>query len=434
MTLQKRYIADNVRLSRIHTNKFKTETVAFSLTLPLTRRAYLLGLLLSGVMRRGSESFPSMALLNKRLDELYASTVEINSTTCAGTLSLNVSAEMIDGRFALDGTDISGGVIEVIADILLRPLRSGNAFPSDTVASEIAFVKDALLAEKNNTRSYAATRLRELLGRANPERPTLEYLLGEIDSITPEELYDHYLRLLSSAPLNVFYVGAEDTDSIAEKILRAFSQFVGHSFTPVPVRLPDKPLEFISVTEDMPVSQGKLALGLRTGAGLGNGQHTTAIVLNELLGASPASKLFLNVRERLGLCYYCSSSYSPFSGNLTVSSGIDSRKLEVVTEEIMRQLDEIKKGNISDTEFTAARKSLEYSYVQIYDSPFSLQGFYSGRDTVGCDETVEECKQKILAVTAEEVCQLAGNVVWDTRFFINGTQTQDGGEEEADNE
>lgn len=428
MTLQKRYIADNVRLSHIHTNKFKTETLSLSLSLPLTRRDYLLGLVLSGIMRRGSEHYPSMALLNKRLDELYASTVEIQSTTCAGTLSLNVSAEMLHGSFSLDGTDISGGVIDVIADVILRPLKEKNAFPAETVASEIALVKDALASEKNNTRSYAATRLRELLGRKNPACPTLDYLLSETDTITPEELFGYYTRLISSAPLSVFYVGAEDGESISAKILRAFSAFEGQDFTQTPTRLPDSPLEFLSVTEDMPVSQGKLALGFRTGAGLGNGRHTTAIVLNELLGASPASKLFLNVRERLGLCYYCSSSYSPFSGNITVSSGIDSKNLDMVTKEILRQLDEIKKGNISDAEFTAARKSLEYSYVQIYDSPFSLQGFYSGRDTLGSKETVEECKNALMSVTKADVQELAKDVVWDTRFFINATQPQDGGE------
>ena len=152
-----------------------------------------------------------------------------------------------------------------------------------------------------------------------------------------------------------------------------------------------------------------------------NRAHPTAIVLNELYGASPVSKLFLNVREKLGLCYYCSSSYSFFSGNLCVASGIDSKNRERATAEILAQLDEIRRGNVSAAELSAAKRSLEYSYVQIYDSPFSLQAFYAARELSGVNETVEECKQKILDVTAEQVCELAKDTVLDTCFFINGT-------------
>ncbi|MBQ9113119.1 MAG: insulinase family protein [Clostridia bacterium] len=434
MIPQKSFIADNIRLSSIHTDKFKTESLTVSLSLPVTKRDYLLGLVLSGVMRRGCERFPTMAHINRQLDELYASTLDIQSSTYAGSLSLVLSAELIDSAFAIDGTDIVGGVTELMADMLLRPKNENGIFPRTTVESEIALVKDALLAEKNNTRAYAATRCRELMSRGRDTYPTLEYLVSNVESVTSEELTDYYRRLLSSAPLSVFYVGREDRSNIAKKILSAFDGYSGKAVPVFEKRKPASPLEFVSVTEDMPVSQGKLVLGMRTGAAIANGKHAAAIVLNEILGASPASKLFLNVRERLGLCYYCSSSYSMTSGNLTVSSGIDVGNKDRTVKEILAQIDELKKGNISDTEFSAARKSLEYSYVQIYDSPFSLQGFYSGREILGIDETVDECKQKLLAVTKQEICELAKDITLDTCFFINGISANAGDGEEDEND
>ena len=117
------------------------------------------------------------------------------------------------------------------------------------------------------------------------------------------------------------------------------------------------------------------------------------------------------------------------SGNLTVSSGIDVKNKDVATKEILAQIEQIKSGNISDTEFHAAQRSVEYSYTQIYDSPFSLQSFYSGREILGIEETVEECKNALLAVTKEQICRLAADIVLDTCFFINGTA--DGQEGEA---
>ena len=165
MILKKCSIADNIRLSTIHTKKFKTDAVTVSLSLPVTKRDYLLGLVLSGVMRRGCDRYPSMAHINRRLDELYASTLEIQSTAYARSLSLVLSADLLDSAFAIDGTDIMGGVLDVMAHMLLRPKTEGGIFPRETVESEIILAKDSFLAEKNNTRAYAATRCRELMSQ-----------------------------------------------------------------------------------------------------------------------------------------------------------------------------------------------------------------------------------------------------------------------------
>jgi predicted Zn-dependent peptidase len=295
-------------------------------------------------------------------------------------------------------------------------------------------VKDALAAEKNNTRSYAAMRLRELMSRDGDRFPTLEYLLDNVMTVSAAEITEHYARLIASAPMSVFYVGRASEEHIASKLTSAFSEFKGSVLTPSPRIVPSTPKELFSVTEDMPVSQGKLALGFRTGTSIADGTHAVAVMLNEILGTSPASKLFMNVRERLGLCYYCASSYSIYSGNLSVATGLDVSNRQKAEDEILRQIDDIRKGNISDAEWTAARKSLEYTYVQIYDSPFALQSFYTNREFAGIDESVEDFKRALLSVTREEVSECAKNTVLDTRFFINGTSQADGCEEVSDDE
>ena len=42
-----------------------------------------------------------------------------------------------------------------------------------------------------------------------------------------------------------------------------------------------------------------------------------------LYGGSVTSRLFLNVRERDHLCYYCSSSFQSFTGSMAVNSGVE---------------------------------------------------------------------------------------------------------------
>ncbi len=421
MTLQRTVIGESLVLSSVNTDKFKTATLTISFSMPLDRRDYLLGLVLAGVMRRGSRRFPSIAQINRRLDILYASTVDIQSSIRGDVLCFNIAAELLSQHLSLDKTDISDGVLDVISDILFYPLSTDGVFPTETVESEKTFIRESLAAESNDTGLYAGTRLKELMCRQDAlQFPTLEYMLGAIDSITAEELSAYHERLLAS-PVSAFYVGCEDEASIAAKLEKHFSALCKNPTVSFPLPRAHGVCTMQRVCEDRAVNQGKLCLGFRTGAVIGDESWAAAVMLNEIFGASPASKLFLGVRERLGLCYYCYSSYSMLTGNMTVGSGIDVKNRDTVADAILSALAEIRRSEISDTEFVAAQKSLEYSYIQMYDSPISLSSFYSVRKLFGVSQTIDECRAAMLAVTREQVASLAKKVELDTYFFLNGT-------------
>ena len=95
MTLQKDTSNENMTFSWINTDKFKTGMLTFGISMPLDEKDYLHSLILAGVMRRGTENMPSMALINRRLDDLYAATVDIQSVIHAQTLCFTVSAEFL---------------------------------------------------------------------------------------------------------------------------------------------------------------------------------------------------------------------------------------------------------------------------------------------------------------------------------------------------
>lgn len=109
------------------------------------------------------------------------------------------------------------------------------------------------------------------------------------------------------------------------------------------------------VEEAMDVSQGKLALGFRTGGITCWEEDYPALVMcNAVFGATPLSKLFLNVREKLSLCYYASSLYHRQKRLITVSSGIEFADYRRAYDEILRQLEAVQKGELEDWELTGA--------------------------------------------------------------------------------
>lgn len=422
-------INDGMALSCITTGRFKTGMLAFSLALPLTKRVCALDLLLCGVLRRGSVKYKDMAAINMRLDELYASSIEIRPVRYGKNEIILFAAETLDNAYALDGTDITGGTIEVILQMLLHPLMAPDGcFESKWVESERKNTVDALKAEVNNTRSYAAQRCAEIMHRDESCYPTLEELINMVSDISREELTAHYRQLISSCRIDVFYVGSLDGRAVADRLKACLNDDAAKGYT----AHIDTGTDIVSlcaeyaegqrtVTEDMPVSQGKLVIGFRTGICADSPDYYAAVVFNEILGGSPASKLFMNVREKLSLCYYCSSSYNMYTGNLTVSSGIDVNNRDRAQSAIFGQIDDMKKGKISDTEFTAAKKSLENWYRQIYDNPFELHGFYSGRALFGLDTTIGECRRRLALVSLEDVIRVAEKLSTDTVYFLRGT-------------
>ena len=425
MFFKKESIADGITLSVMPSNKFKAGVISFSLTVPLTRHGSSYNHILSGLLRRGTKKYPTMSALNRRLDELYGSYVEIKSNHVGDNLSLTFTCEVLDNKYIPDGVDALGGVIDIVADMLLCPLFMESDFDTSLFDQEIKVIIDALNADINNTRVYAVKRCAEIMFEGHDEHPTVAATKQIVSSATLEGLRDYYRSLLASAPLDVFYIGATDEALIRSAVLSAFAK---HKFSRLckPCRvMPISREEYKEARVKMPVSQGKLAMCLSSGVCISAecDDYYTALLFNEIFGGSAFSKLFLNVREKLSLCYYCSSSFSTYTGIVTVSCGMDVKNFELARATILEQLEEIKRGNVNEDELYTAKRSLLNAYRQLYDSPFDLQSFYSGRMLFGIPDTIEDCYEKLSAVTLEQIVALAQNIKLDAQFFVEGTET-----------
>lgn len=422
---------ESVSLTSLNTDKFKTSMLALSLCLPLTRTLSANDLLLSGVLRRGTEKYRSVSELNERLDDLYASSVEIKNLRCGKNELFIFTAEMLDNAFVGDGEDILDGVCEVISQMLLHPItEGGTAFPEDTVKKERANVTDAINAEMNNPKAYAHDRCAELMHRSDENFPTVKEMLDTVKNADGSTLYAHYRHLLENSSIEVFYVGSESAERVSDVIKKHFSAFSGIASAVVSMSAESFESKK-EVEEEFPVCQGKLCMGFRVGVCADDEDYFASVLFNEVFGGSPASKLFMNVREKLGLCYYCSSAYDAYRGNITVSAGINVCDLDKARGEILSQLEDMRAGRISEIELCAAKKSLIHWHRQMFDYPQELFAFYSTRALFGIDATPEEYMRRFESVSAEQIADIARGVRLDTVYFLKGTLD---GEEESDNE
>jgi predicted Zn-dependent peptidase len=177
----------------------------------------------------------------------------------------------------------------------------------------------------------------------------------------------------------------------------------------------------------MNVSQSRLNIGLTSGVVMSDEEYYAMSLFNEIFGGSSVAKLFMNVREKQSLCYYCYSSYSSATGTLMIGCGIKKENREKAYVEIEKQLSEMQLGNFDENEINAAKRTIISGILQMSDNPSAIEAFKFRRFLAGVSETAEEAIERVNKVTCEEIIAVAGKVKFDSVYFLCGE-----GEEEEE--
>lgn len=415
---------------RFGTDRFKGENISVYFSLPDIRQDSVKRSLLLSVLKRGTEKYPSQKLINERLDELYATLVSLKNQKLEGRQMLGISADIINSEYTEDGEDLLPSVLDVIDQMLFHPaLDSGTGvFSEEYVKSEKENYKSIILSQINEPRTYAAIRCREETFDSLGIIDRLDTMCEKIDALSARELYECYREILKNASIVVFYVGKRSAEEIRERVQKALSRT---ALAPIlaekrEIKLLSSKIEPREVVESSDISQGRLVMALNCGVTGFDEDYYAMLLCNEILGASPISKLMVNVRERLSLCYECSSVYNSARGVIFVTTGIDSESYDLAKSAILSELENIKNGRISETEFTSAKKSIINVYSALADSPSAIERFYLGRLMCGIDVEISDFLQKIANLTISDVINAAKKLSLHTVYFLRGDNDGEG--------
>ena len=166
--------------------------------------------------------------------------------------------------------------------------------------------------------------------------------------------------------------------------------------------------------EAEPLEQCKLNLGFCVDC---ENEHVLK-VWNMIFGRSEMSKLSKVVREKMSLCYYCSSVCALKKQTIIVYSGIESENREKTIDAVRAQLEEMQSGNISDEEIAIAKRKLKDACLSSLDTPLDIAQWYLPQMF---DETllsVEESIAQMEAVTKQQIIDCAKTVVLDTVYSL----------------
>ena len=402
--VSRRELFPGVWLRTVHTNKFKSAYLSVTLLAPLEPETAAANALIPSVLRRGTAAHPDMESLSAALDELYGGAIEPAVRRKGETQCVGFVASFLDDAYALNGEKILESAAALLGELLLRPYTQDGIFCPDYTAGERANLIDRIRGQINDKRSYATHRLIQLM--CGEEAFGTDKLGDETTAaaITPASLWQRYQELLRTAAVEVYYCGSAQPERVEAALSSALSGLPVNEARVVPdceVRIHAGTQPRV-VEEALDVTQGKLAMGFRTGGiTCWEEEYPALAMCSAVFGGTTLSKLFLNVREKLSLCYYASSMLEKLKGLMLVSSGIEFDKYQTARDEILAQLEAVRRGEIADWELEGARRTLISGHLATLDDQARQEEFWLGQAAAGLDTTIQELAGQFEAITRE---------------------------------
>ena len=419
MEMTRTRLAEGVYLTYLPAQKFKTSLLSAQFVAPLRQETAAACALLPAVLRRGTVSCPDMGSLTAKLDRLYGARIDCTVRKKGENQCVGFVASLIDDRFVPGGERLLEPVAELLGELICSPVTERGRFVPSYFESEKMNLLDAIRSVLNDKREYAGSRLLREMCAGEPYGIPRLGDETEAEKLQLSNLYTLYRKLIASARLELFYSGSAPRDRVGQALLSALSALPREGVEE-PVQGAHHPAreEILRVEESLDVTQGKLGMGFACGSE----DHMALLAGNTLFGGSSNSKLFLNVREKLSLCYYASSLYHRQKGIITVSSGIEFENYQKAYEEILVQLEAVQKGCLEDWELEGARSTLLNAYASMGDSQGKLENFYLGQAAAGLRETPEELAEQVRQMTLGRICRAMETVRLDTVYFLRGEE------------
>ncbi|MCQ2478049.1 MAG: insulinase family protein [Clostridia bacterium] len=403
----------------IENSRFNTTLISFNFYLPLNRDTVAQNALLPFVLTTCSKDYPEFSDLNFKLSKLYGAELIAVSEKVGDFQLLKIGISVISDKYTLDNEELTSQAIELLLGLIFKPAVESGEFKANDVEREKRKAIEHILGELAEKRTYAKGRLIEEMYKNDPYGTSKCGTVEAVEKIDGKALYDTWENMLKTAYVRVNVISSELPAGLFDKVSNTFLKIDRKDVTDFTRTVPTKvSLKVNRIDEEMNVSQGKLVMGFSSKLSGSDKDCAALTVMADILGGGPYSKLFLNVREKQRLCYYCAVRAVKVMGLLTVDSGVCKENMEKTEQAISEQLKAMQNGEISDLEFNSSMKAILDSFKTYNDSQNLLDTWYSIKIADKKPITPEELSDIISKVKKEDITDAARGIKLHTVYRL----------------
>lgn len=417
-------LGEGVSFSAVRDEKFRHNSISIHLISGLSAEKAAATAILPYLLRKGSRNYPDFTLLEQQLCELYGASLSSDIIRYGQYHIVSCGITFIDDSYTLNGEVISDRCADLLGDMVLSPKIVDGGFDAEDFRLEQQNLVDTIEAEINDKRTYAINRCRTMMlegtALATPKYGTVE----AARTLTPQAAAARYLELADTAQVEIIFVGCGDPAPAREKFRQLFAGITRHPASVAPVAVAETASAVKKLTEEMEVAQGKLCIGMRTGELRDKADINAAKVMSALYGGTTTSRLFINVREKLSLCYYCAARFDRPTGTMMVDSGVETQNKDKAVDAILEQLGVLARGEFTPQELRETQLACQNSARSIKDSLSATESWYLVQILEGTNYSPDDEVAAYEAVTMEAVTAAAARVTTDSIYFLSGNSKE----------
>ncbi len=291
-------------------------------------------------------------------------------------------------------------------DVLLDILRHSKFDPHE-IEKERQVIIEEINMSRDSPQHWVNILVDELLWPGHALGRDIAGSKESVAAITREMMLTYMDGQYQPGRITVAIAGniehQEMVNAVSQNLGDWTSQSPSAEYTPYQAQPPRR-----MALETRDIEQAHLCLAL-PGLSLLHPQRFTLDLLNIVLGEGMSSRLFVEIRDRLGLAYSIHSYIDHLhdSGSMMVYAGVDPKNLPTVITAILDQLDKLK-IIIPDSEITKAKELAKGRLLLRMEDSRNVAGWIGGQEILtGQVMDIEQVVAIIDAITADELKKLA---------------------------
>ena len=308
--------------------------------------------------------------------------------------------------------------LEVLTDMLLHSLFDPQ---------ELERERGVIIEEINMTKDVPAQQVHLLTDEILwPDHPLGRDIAGSKETMTTinrEMMLDYVKSMYLPENTVIAIAGDIQHEEAVDAVDKATSGWAGKNDKPGYIPFSAKPNPRILI-EKRDTEQAHLCLAL-PGLSILHPERFVLDMLNIILGEGMSSRLFTEVRDRLGLAYSIHSfiDHMQDTGAITISAGVEPQNLALAVETIVKELSLLKE-TIPEEELTKAKEFAKGRLLLRMEDTRAVAGWTGGQEILtGNILTLEEVVSKIDSVTVSQLQETACNLIReeDLRLAVVGS-------------
>ncbi len=316
------------------------------------------------------------------------------------------TSEEYTGYFAKIDSSHWELALDWISDIYFNSL-----FPEKEIEKEKGVIIEEINMQYDHPMSYVQVLWPRLLYGDQPAGWDVAGTKENILRMNQKVLLDYMRSQYVASNTIICVAGKIEEKKVVPKIKKYFAKIKTTlpKLKPPVVEKQQKPAFLLDPRK---TDQTHLCLGVRA-FNLFHPQRYTQEVLGVILGGMMSSRLFIAVREKLGIAYYIKTNIAsnPDTGYLVTQAGVDNKNIEKAISTILKEYKRISQKKVPLTELKKTKDNIKGKLALELESSDAQASFYAGQELLKKEIlTPEEIYQRIDKVSQDDILRVAREI------------------------